>query len=52
MFVAADPIGAGLVASLARPGGNITGFSILSSEPKRLELLSELVPQARVIARS
>jgi len=52
VFVAADPIGAGLVASLARPGGNLTGFSILSSEltPKRLELLSELVPQARVIA--
>jgi putative ABC transport system substrate-binding protein len=52
VFVAADPIGAGLVASLARPDGNLTGFSILSSEltPKRLELLSELVPQARVIA--
>ncbi|HEY8873771.1 MAG TPA: ABC transporter substrate-binding protein [Stellaceae bacterium] len=47
-----DPIGGGLVASLARPGGNITGFSILTSEltAKRLELLSELVPQARVIA--
>src|SRR5438128_6644363 len=52
VFVAADPVGAGLVASLARPDGNLTGFSILSSEltPKRLELLSELVPQARVIA--
>jgi putative tryptophan/tyrosine transport system substrate-binding protein len=52
VFVAADPIGAGLVASLARPEDNLTGFSILSSEltPKRLELLSELVPQARVIA--
>jgi putative tryptophan/tyrosine transport system substrate-binding protein len=49
---AADPVGAGLVASLARPGGNVTGFSILVSEltPKRLELLSELVPQAKVIA--
>jgi putative tryptophan/tyrosine transport system substrate-binding protein len=47
-----DPFGAGLVASFARPGGNLTGFSILSTEltPKRLELLSELVPQARVIA--
>jgi putative ABC transport system substrate-binding protein len=47
-----DPVGAGLVASLARPGGNLTGFSVLASEltPKRLELLSELVPQARVIA--
>ncbi len=42
----------GLVASLARPGGNLTGFSIIVGElmPKRLELLSELVPQARVIA--
>jgi putative ABC transport system substrate-binding protein len=52
VFVAADPVGGGLVPSLARPGGNLTGFSILSSEltPKRLELLSELVPQARVIA--
>jgi putative ABC transport system substrate-binding protein len=48
----ADPVGEGLVASLARPGGNLTGISIMSREltPKRLELLSELVPQARVIA--
>jgi len=48
----ADPVGAGLVASLARPGGNLTGFSSLSAElaPKRLELLCELVPQAKVIA--
>ncbi len=47
-----DPVGLGLVASLARPGGNITGFSIMNVElmPKRLELLSELVPQAKVIA--
>jgi putative ABC transport system substrate-binding protein len=47
-----DPVGLGLVASLARPGGNLTGFSSLSTElsPKRLELLSELVPQAGVIA--
>src|SRR5206468_1162680 len=46
-----DPVGAGLVASLARPGGNLTGVSFLNVElhPKRLELLSELVPQARVI---
>jgi putative tryptophan/tyrosine transport system substrate-binding protein len=50
--VGADPVAEGLVASLARPGGNLTGLSILISElmPKRLELLSELVPQARVIA--
>jgi putative tryptophan/tyrosine transport system substrate-binding protein len=47
-----DPVERGLVASLARPGGNVTGFSSLLVEllPKRLELLSELVPQARVIA--
>jgi putative ABC transport system substrate-binding protein len=50
--VASDPVAAGLVASLARPGGNLTGFSNLTVElrPKRIELLSELVPQARVIA--
>jgi ABC-type uncharacterized transport system substrate-binding protein len=47
-----DPISDGLVASLARPGGNLTGVSILAVElvPKRLELLSELVPQARTFA--
>ena len=47
-----DPVGDGLVASLARPGGNLTGVSFLAAElnPKRFELLSELVPQARVIA--
>jgi len=47
-----DPVGDGLVASLARPGNNLTGFSLLNVEltPKRLELLSEMVPQARVIA--
>jgi putative tryptophan/tyrosine transport system substrate-binding protein len=46
------PVGEGLVASQARPGGNLTGFSNLFVElhPKRLELLSELVPNARVIA--
>jgi putative ABC transport system substrate-binding protein len=48
----ADPVADGLVASLARPGGNLTGVSILAVElvPKRLELLSELVPQARMFA--
>ena len=46
-----DPVALGLVASLARPGGNVTGFSLLSVEltPKRLELVSELVPSAGVI---
>ncbi len=50
-FVGADPVGDGLVASLARPGGNLTGVSLLAVEltPKRLELLSELVPQAGTI---
>jgi putative ABC transport system substrate-binding protein len=48
----ADPVAAGLVASLARPGGNLTGFTLVHAElmQKRVELLSELVPQARVIA--
>jgi putative ABC transport system substrate-binding protein len=47
-----DPVAAGLVASLTRPGGNLTGFSPFQVElmPKRLELLTELVPQARMIA--
>jgi putative ABC transport system substrate-binding protein len=42
----------GLVASLARPGGNLTGVSLLFVElaPKRLELLSEQVPKAKVMA--
>jgi len=47
-----DPVGEGLVASFARPGGNLTGFSAFVFEltAKRLELLSELAPQASVIA--
>jgi putative tryptophan/tyrosine transport system substrate-binding protein len=51
VFSVADPIESGLVASLARPGANLTGISLLTAElmPKRLELLSELVPHARVI---
>jgi putative tryptophan/tyrosine transport system substrate-binding protein len=52
VFIVADPVAAGLVASLARPGGNLTGISIMTAElmANRLELLSELVPQAKVIA--
>src|SRR4051794_38006860 len=48
----ADPVGDGLVASLPRPGGNLTGVSFVADEltTKRLELLSELVPRAGVIA--
>jgi putative ABC transport system substrate-binding protein len=47
MTNAADPVGAGLVASLARPGGNVTGFSSLSNElnTKRLEILKDAVPK-------
>ena len=43
-----DPVGAGFVDSLARPGGNLTGFNILSTEltAKRLELLREMLPRA------
>jgi putative tryptophan/tyrosine transport system substrate-binding protein len=50
--MATDPVEAGVVASLSRPGGNLTGLSFMSSEllPRRLQLLHELVPGARRIA--
>jgi putative tryptophan/tyrosine transport system substrate-binding protein len=52
LFVAADPVGDGLVASLSRPGGNVTGVSVFTTElaPKRLQWLRELVPKAVKIA--
>src|SRR6516165_8292222 len=49
---ASDPVGAGYVTSLARPGGNVTGLSLQSPDlvGKRLELLRELVPNLRRLA--
>jgi len=48
MLSAGDPVAAGLVASLARPGGNVTGLSALSTEldTKRLEILKDAVPSS------
>jgi putative ABC transport system substrate-binding protein len=50
--IANDPIGSGLVASLSRPGGNVTGFSIQAPDlaGKRLEVLREILPDLRVVA--
>jgi putative ABC transport system substrate-binding protein len=52
MLVSADPVGTGLVLSLARPGGNITGMSILAPEMggKRLEILKQAAPKAVRVA--
>ena len=50
--VALDPVGSGMVASLAQPGGNVTGLSLQSTDPsgKRLELLRAVVPGLRRLA--
>jgi ABC-type uncharacterized transport system substrate-binding protein len=47
-----DPVGTGLVANLARPGGNVTGLSVQQTETdsKRLELLRQIMPQLRRVA--
>jgi len=52
MAAVADPVGAGLIPSIARPGGNITGLSVLTADlaAKRLQLIRELVPGAARIA--
>jgi putative ABC transport system substrate-binding protein len=52
VFVAGDSVGTGLVASLSRPGGNVTGLSNQSTDiaAKRLELLREVVPGLRRLA--
>ena len=51
MAVISDPVELGLVASLARPGGNVTGFSIISPQlgSKRLGLLREAIPETRLV---
>src|SRR5262245_53642047 len=52
MVLVSDPVGSGLIASLARPGGNVTGLSLMWTETatKRLQLLKEAVPRAARVA--
>ena len=52
MAAVADPVGSGLVTSLAHPGGNVTGFSLMQAElgAKRLQLLKEAIPRLTSIA--
>jgi putative ABC transport system substrate-binding protein len=52
MMAAGDPVGSGLVASLAQPGGNVTGMSLMAPDlgGKRLELLKELLPGVSRVA--
>jgi ABC-type uncharacterized transport system substrate-binding protein len=52
VFITSDPLGTGLVQSLARPGGNLTGISNIQTElyPKRLEMLKAAIPTLRRVA--
>jgi putative tryptophan/tyrosine transport system substrate-binding protein len=52
MALANDPVGSGLVASLARPGGNVTGLTVMSPDlaGKQLQLLKEVVPKISRVA--
>jgi putative ABC transport system substrate-binding protein len=52
MALVLDPVGSGLVKSLARPGGNVTGLSMMATElyPKRLQLLKEINPKLAKVA--
>ena len=52
MMAAGDPLGSGLVASLARPGGNVTGMSLMAPDlgGKRLQLLKEVLPRLTRVA--
>ena len=52
MVIVADPVGSGLVASLARPGGNVTGLSVMLADltAKRLQLLKETIPRLTRVA--
>jgi putative ABC transport system substrate-binding protein len=52
MVASTDPVRSGIIASLAKPGGNITGMSLISADlwPKRLELIKEILPKASRVA--
>jgi putative ABC transport system substrate-binding protein len=52
MGLIGDPVGAGIVTNIGRPGGNITGVAVLAAElePKRLEMLKELIPNLSSVA--
>ena len=52
IYANSDPVHGGLVASLNRPGGNLTGVTVITNAlwPKRMELAPELIPQTPLIA--